>query len=158
MSSTHSRLADLALAAYLAPLFAGRRVGVVGTRSGEVALRARALGAASVVCFGGVGEDLAVRALVPGAIAGFQGRLDVLVVPDANAVPSLVAVLDEARRALGSEGVVVVASEPPEGPPALEPSTGAAALAYHDLHELCARRFAQVQMLGRGPFARATMR
>lgn len=153
MSSTHSRLADLALAAYLAPLFAGRRVGVVGTRSGEVALRARALGAASVVCFGGVGEDLAVRALVPGAIAGFQGRLDVLVVPDANAVPSLVAVLDEARRALGSEGVVVVASEPPEGPPALEPSTGAAALAYHDLHELCARRFAQVQMLGRGPFA-----
>ncbi len=153
MSPTQSRFADLALVAYLAPILVGRRVGVVGPRSGEVALRARSLGAASVVCFGGVGEDLAVRALVPGAIAGFQGRLDVLVVPDANAVGSLVAVLDEARRALGSEGVVVVASEPPESPRALEPSTGSAPVAYHDLYELCARRFAHVQMLGRGPFA-----
>ena len=103
--STRARLADLALAVYLAPILEGRRVAVVGPTSGEVARRARVLGAHTVVSFGGIGDDIAVRALVPGALASMYGKVDVIVVPDAGSVPSLPAVLDEARRALGSEGV-----------------------------------------------------
>lgn len=149
--SARARFADLALATYLAPILEGRRVAVVGPASGEVARRARVLGAQTVVSFGGVGEDIAVRALTPGAIASFHGRLDVILVPDAGAVPSLVAVLDEARRALGSEGVVVVGSEPDDAPVPMEHG-GKRSVGYHDLHDLCEARFANVRMLGRGPF------
>jgi chromosome segregation ATPase len=149
--SARARCADLALATYLAPILEGRRVAVVGPASGEVARRARVLGAQTVVSFGGVGEDIAVRALTPGAIASFHGRLDVILVPDAGAVPSLVAVLDEARRALGSEGVVVVGSEPDDAPVPMEHG-GKRSVGYHDLHDLCEARFANVRMLGRGPF------
>ncbi|MBI5514448.1 MAG: hypothetical protein HY909_11810 [Deltaproteobacteria bacterium] len=155
-SPTSARLADLALIAYLAPLVQGRRVAVVGPTSGEVARRARALGASTVVSFGGAGEDLAVRALTPGALAGFHGKLDLVVVPSAGAVPSLVAVLDEARRALGSEGVVVVASEPEDGAPTLEPGAHRAG-GFETLRELCQQRFARVQLLGRGPFVGYTV-
>lgn len=151
-SATRARYSDLALAAFLAPLLAGRRVAVVGTRSGDVAHRARALGAASVVCFGGVGEDIAVRALVPGALASFHGRLDVVIVPDAGVVPSLVALLDEARRALGSEGVLVVASEPDDAPRALEPNGLRGGADHSALRSLCGERFASVHLFGRGPF------
>jgi chromosome segregation ATPase len=154
--STRARLADLALAVYLAPILEGRRVAVVGPTSGEVARRARALGAHTVVSFGGIGDDIAVRALVPGALASMYGKVDVIVVPDAGSVPSLPAVLDEARRALGSEGVVVIASEPEEGPVPLEagakPSVG-----FYDLEDLCLARFANVRMLGRGPFVGYTV-
>lgn len=151
------RLSDLALLTYLAPILVGKRVAVAGTTSGEAARRARALGAHTVISFGGVGEDIAVRALTPGSIASFHGRLDVLIVPDATAVPSLVAVLDEARRALGSEGVVVVGAEPPEGTLPMEPTGRAGSTAYHDLYDLCAARFANVRMLGRGPFVGYTL-
>ena len=151
------RLADLALVTYLAPILQGRRVAVAGTTSGEVAQRLRALGAHTVVCFGGVGEDIAVRALTPGSIAGFHGKLDILVVPDATAVPSLVAVLDEARRALGSDGVVVVGAEAPNGPRVMEPTGRDGTTAYHDLYDLCAARFANVRMVGRGPFVGYTL-
>jgi chromosome segregation ATPase len=151
------RLADLALVTYLAPILQGRRVAVAGTTSGEVAQRLRALGAHTVVCFGGVGEDIAVRALTPGSIAAFHGKLDILVVPDATAVPSLVAVLDEARRALGSDGVVVVGAEAPNGPRLMEPTGRDGATAYHDLYDLCAARFANVRMVGRGPFVGYTL-
>jgi chromosome segregation ATPase len=151
------RLADLALVTYLAPILQGRRVAVAGTTSGEVAQRLRALGAHTVVCFGGVGEDIAVRALTPGSIAAFHGKLDILVVPDATAVPSLVAVLDEARRALGSDGVVVVGAEAPNGPKVMEPTGRDGATAYHDLYDLCAARFANVRMVGRGPFVGYTL-
>ena len=154
--STRARLADLALAVYLAPLFEGRRVAVVGPTSGEVARRARVLGAHTVISFGGVGDDIAVRALVPGALAGMYGKLDVIVVPDAGAVPSLPAVLDEARRALGSEGVVVVASEPDDGPVPLE-SGARGSVGFYDLEDLCVARFANVRMVGRGPFVGYTL-
>lgn len=149
--NARARFADQALAAYLAPLVLGRRVAVVGPTSGDLTRRARALGAQTVVSFGGQGEDIAVRALIPGAIANFPGKLDVIVVPSAGGVPSLVAVLDEARRVLGSEGVVVVASEPEDGPQALEDGARRA-VGFHDLRDLCAARFARVQMLGRGAF------
>jgi chromosome segregation ATPase len=155
-TSTRVRLADLALITYLGPIVQGRRVAVVGPASGEVARRARVLGASVVISFGGVGDDIAVRALTPGALAGMHGRLDVIVVPDAGAVPSLVAVLDEARRALGSDGVVVVASQPEDGPAPLEPGSKAS-LSYYDLEDLCAARFAKVRMLGRGPFLGYTL-
>jgi chromosome segregation ATPase len=151
------RLSDLALITYLAPLLTGKRVAIAGSTSGEVAQRARALGAHTVISFGGVGEDIAVRPLTPGSVASFHGRLDVLVVPDATAVPSLVALLDEARRALGSEGVVVVGAEPPQSPRPMEPSGRAGTTAYHDLYDLCAARFANVRMLGRGPFVGYTL-
>lgn len=151
------RLADLALVTYLAPILQGRRVAVAGSTSGEVALRLRALGAHTVICFGGVGEDLAVRALTPGAIAAFHGRIDVLVIPDATAVPSLVALLDEARRALGSEGVVVVGAEAPQSPRPMESTGRDGTTAYHDLYDLCAARFANVRMFGRGPFVGYTL-
>jgi predicted nucleic acid-binding Zn-ribbon protein len=154
--STRARLADLALAVYLAPLYEGRRLAVVGPASGEVARRARVLGARTVVSFGGVGDDIAVRALVPGALAALYGKVDVVIVPDAGAVPSLPALLDEARRALGSEGVVVVASEPAEGPVPLERGARAS-VGFHDLEELCQARFASVRMLGRGPFVGYTL-
>ncbi|MEZ4407394.1 MAG: hypothetical protein R3A52_13100 [Polyangiales bacterium] len=150
-SSTRPRLADLALVTYLAPLVSGRRVAVVGATSGDVARRARLLGAQTVVCFGGTGEDLAVRALTPGSIAAFHGRLDVVIVPDASAVPSLVAVLDEARRALGSEGVVAVGSDPDAGPRPLE-SSKRGGPDYGALVAMCAERFAEVRVVGRGPF------
>ncbi len=154
--STRARLADLALAVYLAPLLEGRRVAVVGPTSGEVARRARALGARTVVSFGGIGDDIAVRALVPGALAAMYGKVDVVVVPDAGSVPSLPALLDEARRALGSEGVVVVASEPEEGPVPLERGARSS-VGFYDLEELCQARFASVRMLGRGPFVGYTL-
>ncbi len=151
----NARFADLALVTYLAPVLVGRRVAVVGPSSGDVTRRVRALGAASVVALGGVGEDIAVRALTPGAIAGLHGRVDVIVVPDAGAVPSLVAVLDEARRALGSEGVVVVASQPTDNG-SMEVG-GRVGPDFHDLYDLCAGRFAQVRMFGRGPFVGYTV-
>lgn len=155
-TSTRARLADLALITYLGPIVQGRRVAVVGPASGEVARRARVLGASVVISFGGVGDDIAVRALTPGALAGMHGRLDVIVVPDAGAVPSIVAVLDEARRALGSDGVVVVASQPEDAAAPLEPGVKPS-LSYYDLEDLCAARFARVRMLGRGPFLGYTL-
>ncbi|MFO0608519.1 MAG: hypothetical protein U0324_35465 [Polyangiales bacterium] len=155
-ASTRARLADLALITYLGPIVQGRRVAVVGPASGEVARRARVLGASVVISFGGVGDDIAVRALTPGALAGMHGRLDVVVVPDAGAVPSIVAVLDEARRALGSDGVVVVASQPEDGAAPLEPGAKTS-LGFYDLEDLCAARFARVRMFGRGPFLGYTL-
>lgn len=156
-SPLRARLADHALLAYLSPLFTGRRIAVVGTSSGDVAHRARALGAHTVICFGGVAEDVAVRALIPGAIAAFHGKLDVIVVPDATAVPSLVAVLDEARRALGSDGILVVGAEPEDAPVPMEVSGRSSPMGYAQLHELCASRFGTVRMVGRGPFVGYTL-
>ena len=156
-SPLRARLADHALLAYLSPLFTGRRIAVVGTSSGDVAHRARALGAHTVICFGGVAEDVAVRALTPGAIAAFHGKLDVIVVPDATAVPSLVAVLDEARRALGSDGILVVGAEPEDAPVPMEVSGRSSPMGYAQLHELCASRFGAVRMVGRGPFVGYTL-
>lgn len=156
-SPLRARLADHALLAYLSPLFAGRRIAVVGTSSGDVAHRARALGAHTVISFGGVAEDIAVRALTPGAIAAFHGKLDVIVVPDATAVPSLVAVLDEARRALGSDGVLVVGAEPEDAPVPMEVSGRSSPVGFAQLHELCAARFGEVRMVGRGPFVGYTL-
>ncbi len=156
-SSLRARLADHALLAYLSPLFAGRRIAVVGTSSGDVAHRARALGAHTVISFGGVAEDIAVRALTPGAIAAFHGKLDVIVVPDAAAVPSLVAVLDEARRALGSDGVLVVGAEPDDAPVPMEASGKSSPVGFAQLNELCAARFGMVRMVGRGPFVGYTL-
>jgi chromosome segregation ATPase len=156
-SPLRARLADHALLAYLSPLFAGRRIAVVGTSSGDVAHRARALGAHTVISFGGVAEDIAVRALTPGAIAAFHGKLDVIVVPDATAVPSLVAVLDEARRALGSDGILVVGAEPEDAPVPMEVSGRSSPMGFSQLHELCAARFGEVRMVGRGPFVGYTL-
>ncbi|MBP6832963.1 MAG: hypothetical protein KA978_19405 [Deltaproteobacteria bacterium] len=156
-SPLRARLADHALLAYLSPLFAGRRIAVVGTSSGDVAHRARALGAHTVISFGGVAEDIAVRALTPGAIAAFHGKLDVIVVPDATAVPSLVAVLDEARRALGSDGILVVGAEPEDAPVPMEVSGRSSPMGFAQLHELCAARFGEVRMVGRGPFVGYTL-
>lgn len=156
-SPLRARLADHALLAYLSPLFAGRRIAVVGTSSGDVAHRARALGAHTVISFGGVAEDIAVRALTPGAIAAFHGKLDVIVVPDATAVPSLVAVLDEARRALGSDGILVVGAEPEDAPVPMEVSGRSSPVGFAQLHELCAARFGEVRMVGRGPFVGYTL-
>jgi hypothetical protein len=156
-SPLRARLADHALLAYLSPLFTGRRIAVVGTSSGDVAHRARALGAHTVISFGGVAEDIAVRALTPGAIAAFHGKLDVIVVPDATAVPSLVAVLDEARRALGSEGILVVGAEPDDAPVPMEASGRSSPVGFAQLHELCASRFGTVRMVGRGPFVGYTL-
>ncbi len=156
-TSLRARLADHALLAYLSPLFAGRRIAVVGASSGDVAHRARALGAHTVISFGGVAEDIAVRALTPGAIAAFHGKLDVIVVPDAAAVPSLVAVLDEARRALGSDGVLVVGAEPDDAPVPMEASGKSSPVGFAQLHELCAARFGSVRMVGRGPFVGYTL-
>ncbi|MDP3220481.1 MAG: hypothetical protein Q8S73_40690, partial [Deltaproteobacteria bacterium] len=156
-SPLRARLADHALLAYLSPLFTGRRIAVVGTSSGDVAHRARALGAHTVISFGGVAEDIAVRALTPGAIAAFHGKLDVIVVPDATAVPSLVAVLDEARRALGSEGILVVGAEPEDAPVPMESSGRSSPVGFAQLHELCASRFGTVRMVGRGPFVGYTL-
>lgn len=155
--SLRARLADHALLAYLSPLFAGRRIAVVGTSSGDVAHRARSLGAHTVISFGGVAEDIAVRALTPGALAAFHGKLDVIVVPDAAAVPSLVAVLDEARRALGSDGVLVVGAEPDDAPVPMEPAGRSSPVGFAQLHELCAARFGAVRMVGRGPFVGYTL-
>jgi hypothetical protein len=156
-SPLRARLADHALLAYLSPLFAGRRIAVVGTSSGDVAHRARALGAHTVISFGGVAEDIAVRALTPGAIAAFHGKLDVIVVPDATAVPSLVAVLDEARRALGSDGILVVGAEPEDAPVPMEVSGRSSPMGFAQLQELCAARFGEVHMVGRGPFVGYTL-
>ncbi len=149
--SSRARLSDHAIAVYLAPLFRGRRVGVAGPTSGEIAKRARALGATTVVAFGGSGEDVAVRPLTAGAIAQFRGRLDVLLVPDAGAVP-LAMVLDDARHALGRDGVIAIVTQPDDGPAALEGAMAAPGPGYYALQEAVAARFDRVQMLGRGPF------
>jgi chromosome segregation ATPase len=151
-----ARYSDHSLAAYLAPLVEGRRVAVVGPASGEVARRFRALGAATVVAFGGSGDGIAVRALTPGAIAAFHGKLDCVVVPDATAV-QLDTVLDEARRALGHAGIVAVAARTGEAQVQLEGPAGPAGAGYYALHDALASRFDQVQMLGRGPFVGYTI-
>lgn len=145
-----ARYSDHSLAAYLAPLLEGRRVAVVGPTSGEVARRFRALGVSTVVAFGGTGEGIAVRALTPGALEAFHGKIDGVVVPDAAAVP-LDRVLDEARRALGSDGIVAVASHPTEAPIPLE-GKSANGPGYYELHDALSARFSHVYMLGRGPF------
>lgn len=139
------------LVAYLGVLVKGRRVGVVGPSSGEVAKRARALGASTVVSFGGTGDGVAIRPLSTGAIEAFRGRLDVVVIPDAGAVP-IERVLEEARHALGQDGLVVVASRPLGAPSPLEASPGGQGPDFHALRDALALRFAHVTMLGRGPF------
>lgn len=139
-----ARFAEHSLVAYIAPLVEGRRVAVVGPTSVEIARRARALGAQSVVAIGGQGEGVAVRPLNGGAIEAFRSRVDCVIVPDAGAVP-LARVLDEARRALGRDGLVVVAAPvaPAQGRP----------IEFHALRSAVEDRFGVVKMVGCGTFA-----
>ncbi|MFO0560562.1 MAG: hypothetical protein U0269_21280 [Polyangiales bacterium] len=138
-----ARFAEHSLVAYIAPLVEGRRVAVVGPTSVEIALRARALGAQSVVAIGGQGEGVALRPLNGGAIEAFRSRVDCVIVPDAGAVP-LARVLDEARRALGRDGLVVVAAPVAgQGRP----------VDYHALRTTVEDRFATVKMVGCGSFS-----
>ena len=142
---------DHSMVAFLGSLVQGRRVGIVGPSSGDVAKRARALGASTVIAFGGTGDGVAVRPLNKGAIDAFQGRLDVLVVLDAASVP-LEQVLDEARKTLGSDGVIVVGSRPPGARAPLEATRAGSGPDYHALERSLAERFANVAMVGRGSF------
>jgi chromosome segregation ATPase len=135
-------LAAHSIAVYVAPLVEGQRVAVVGPSSVEVARRLRALGAQSVVALGGAGEGVALRPLNPGAIEAFRGRVDCVVVPDAEAVP-FAAVLHEARKALGREGLLVVAVS----------ARARASVGYHALRESLEERFSVVKMLGCGSFS-----
>jgi chromosome segregation ATPase len=138
-----ARLAEHSLVAYIAPLVEGRRVAVVGPSSVEIALRARALGAQSVVAIGGQGEGVALRPLNGGAIEAFRSRVDCVIVPDAGAVP-LARVLDEARRALGRDGLVVIAA-----PVAAQGRS----VEFHSLRATVEDRFATVKMVGCGAFS-----
>lgn len=150
--SVHSRstpLAELSIAAYVAPLVEGRRVAVVGPTSAELARRLRSLGAQSVVAIGGTGEGVAVRPLNHGAIEAFRGRVDCVVVPDADAVP-FVRVMDEARRALGRDGLVVAAV-------AARASRGKSSVDFHALRGALEDRFGFVKMVGCGAFAGFTL-
>jgi chromosome segregation ATPase len=142
---------DHSLVAFLGSIVQGRRVGIVGPASGDVAKRARALGANTVVAFGGTGDGVAIRPLSKGAIEAFQGRLDVLVIPDAAAVP-FDQVLDEARKTLGQDGVVVVGSRPPGAAAPLEATRTGDGPDYVALEQELAQRFDHVTMVGRGPF------
>lgn len=135
-------LAAQSIAVYVAPLVEGQRVAVVGPSSVEVARRLRALGAQSVVALGGAGEGVALRPLNPGAIEAFRGRVDCVVVPDAEAVP-FAAVLHEARKALGREGILVVAVS----------ARARASVGYHALRESLEEHFSVVKMLGCGSFS-----
>lgn len=148
--SARTRYSDHALAAYMAPLFQGRRVAVIGPTSGELARRCRALGAASAVSFGGQGDGIAVRPLTPGSLRGFRGRLDVVIVPEAGLVP-LRGVLEEARHALGQDGVLAVASVGSVDRK-LEAGSRERGPDYHGLYDALARDFSVVRMVGRGSF------
>ncbi|MDP3278152.1 MAG: hypothetical protein Q8Q09_23400 [Deltaproteobacteria bacterium] len=115
-----------------------------------MAILARGFGAHSAVAIGGEGESdgVVVRPLRPGAIEAFRSRLDCIVVSDASQVP-LGRVLDEARRALGRDGIVVVASD------ALAEGTfGTAQIGPTPsvLRRLLEARFAQTELFGCGPF------
>ncbi len=141
-----TRFAEHSLVAYIAPLVEGRRVAVVGPSSVELARRAREFGAQSVVAFGGSGEGVAVRPLGPGAIEAFRSRIDCVIIPDAEAIP-LAKVLDEARRALGRDGMIVVAT------PAVSKAASNRAVDFHSLRGALEERFGFVKMIGCGSFA-----
>ncbi len=150
--SVHTRsapMAELSLAAYVAPLVEGRRVAVVGPTSAEIARRLRALGAQSVVAIGGSGEGVAVRPLNHGAIEAFRGRVDCVVIADADAVP-FARVIDEARRALGRDGLVVAATS-------AQPSRSKGSVDFHALRSALEDRFGFVKMVGCGAFAGYTI-
>lgn len=140
-------MAELSIAAYVAPLVEGRRVAVVGPTSAELARRLRSLGAQSVVAIGGSGDGVAVRPLNHGAIEAFRGRVDCVVVPDADAV-SFTRVMDEARRALGRDGLVVAA---------VSARATRAKVDYHALRGALEERFGFVKMVGCGAFAGFTL-
>lgn len=144
--SRSTPFAEHSLVAYIAPLVEGRRVAVVGPSSAELARRARELGAQNVVAIGGSGDGVAVRPLGPGAIEAFRSRLDCVIVPDAESVP-LGKVLDEARRTLGRDGVVVVATR------ADAQRRNDRALDFHGLRAALEDRFSTVKMVGAGSFA-----
>jgi hypothetical protein len=134
-------LAEQSIAAYIAPLVEGRRVAVVGPSSVPVASLVRALGAQSVVALGGSGEGVAQRPLNAGAIEAFRSRIDCVIVPEASAV-GLRRVLDESRRALGRDGILVVGASAREG-----------GLEFHRLRDTLEERFGVVKMYGGGAFA-----
>jgi chromosome segregation ATPase len=141
------RFAEQSLVAYIAPLVEGRRVAVVGPLSVEIARRARALGAKSVVAIGGQGEGVALRPLNGGAIEALRSRVDCVIVPDAGVVP-LARVLDEARRALGRDGLLVVAAPlAARGRP----------VDFHSLRAAVEDRFSVVKMVGCGSFSGFTL-
>ncbi|MBL8681588.1 MAG: hypothetical protein JNK05_20645 [Myxococcales bacterium] len=142
-------MAELSIAAYVAPLVEGRRVAVVGPTSAELARRLRSLGAQSVVAIGGSGDGVAVRPLNHGAIEAFRGRVDCVVVPDADAV-SFTKVMDEARRALGRDGLVVAAVS-------ARTARAKGAVDYHALRGALEERFGFVKMVGCGAFAGFTL-
>jgi chromosome segregation ATPase len=134
-------MVEQSIVAYIAPLVEGRRVAVVGPSSVAVAARVRALGAQSVVALGGEGEGVAVRPLSAGAIEGLRSRIDCVIVPDASAV-GLRRALDESRRALGRDGLLVLGATAREGGPS-----------FHRLRETLEERFGVVKMCGGGAFS-----
>jgi chromosome segregation ATPase len=140
-----NNFAEHSLVAYIAPLVEGRRVAVVGPSSVDVARRARELGAQSVVAFGGQGEGVTNRPLAAGAIEAFRSRIDCVIVPDADAVP-FGRVLDEARRALGRDGIIVVATS-------AAPKNNGRSVDFHGLRGALEERFGFVKMVGCGSFA-----
>jgi hypothetical protein len=142
-----SSFAEHSLAAYVAPLIDSRRVAVVGPNSGPLAERVRDLGAKSVLAIGGVSDQVPVRPLSVGVIEAFRGRLDCVLIADASVVP-FARLLEEARRALGHDGVLIVAT------PAGSTNNG---LDYHSLREALTERFTQVHLLGRGAFVGFTI-
>jgi hypothetical protein len=74
-----------------------------------------------------------------------------LVVPDAAAVP-LVQVLDEARKTLGQDGIIVVGSRPAGSAAPLEATRAGDGPDYGTLEQELGDRFDYVTMVGRGPF------
>lgn len=146
-SLSPSTFAEHSLAAFVAPLIESRRVAVVGPSSGPLAERVRSLGAKSVVAIGGSSDHVPVRPMSIGVIEAFRGRIDCVLIADASSI-NFVKMLDEARRALGHDGVLIVAT------PAKRSKNSPD---YHTLRSALTERFEQVHLLGRGAFVGYTI-
>lgn len=156
-----------ALSVYLEPLAAGARVAVVGDAELELAPALLELGARSVLVYdpdrarAARASRLAPRGVAVRSLEGdFDVRdaaFDVVVLPDAGALPDLGAALGQVRRVVDARGAVVALArarvEAAAEDAAAFAEVGPATLEYAELYDLFALRFETVTMMGVLPFA-----
>lgn len=149
-----------ALAAYVEPLVADRRVALFGDASGGLAARFVDLGARSVFVWDpnierarreaeSAPHGVIVRALLPGSEASMpRGTFDLALVADLELFEDPEELLANVRRLVGDQGAAVVAAPNRDG----RADAGAGAFDYYELFDLVAGQFDEVTMIAQLPF------
>lgn len=162
-----------ALGAYAEALLRGRRVGVLGDATSQLAEQLLTRGARLVHVYDPDPGRLAIAAAQrAGDILGAgravrpvlaqladdlgvrDGAFDVVLVPDLSLFDDAQDIVRRIRRLVSPNGFVVVSSPNPEAKRFLLPPSGAAqrALGYYDLFDAISLQFPEVRMLGQAPF------